>query len=219
MCVCVGGDISYASVKQTTSTAGVLNCSVKGTEPSPQICVYFFPSITLPQGPSGADVFQQLSLPPLQCKWNGWGCVWVPHHQSIKDCLPGYWIVPKNRVLPWMPGCSTTQQYVSFPVDVFWCVPKHFVTFLIRLPASKKPVPYWPRQEAESVLFIQGVCFSYSFLKYPFIGDPSCTVQPELGGRKGEIRDMCQCDGGNKGHVQTECVWVMLKPSWTWIWD
>lgn len=118
-----------------------------------------------------------------------------------------------------MPGCSTTQQPVSFPVDVFWCVPKYFVTFLIRLPARKKPVPHWPRQEAESVLFIQGVCFSYSFLKYHFIGDPSCTVQPELGGRKGEIRDMCQRDGGNKGHVQTKCVWVMLKPSSVWIWD
>lgn len=66
MCVCVGGDISYASVKQTTSTAGVLNCSVKGTEPSPQICAYFFPSITLPQGLSGAAVPASSAV---QVKW------------------------------------------------------------------------------------------------------------------------------------------------------
>lgn len=66
VCVCRGGCF-YASVKQTASTAGVLNCSVKDTETSPQICEY----LTLPQAPNGADVFQQLSLPPLQCQCNG----------------------------------------------------------------------------------------------------------------------------------------------------
>lgn len=171
-----------------------------------------------PQAPNSADVFQQLSLPPLQCKSNGWGCVWVPYHQLSKDCLPGYWNVLKIPVLPWTPGGSATQQRVSIAVDVFWCALKHFVTLLIRLPAREKPVPYLPCQEAESVLFIPWVCFPYSFLKYCFLGDPSCSVQPKLGGRKGEIRDMCQRDGGNKGHVQAKCVWVMLKPNSVWIW-
>lgn len=218
--MCVRGDISYASVKQTTPTVGVLNCSVQNTDPSPQICAHFS-SITLPQAPSVADAFQQLSLPPLQCKCNGWRCVWVPSHQLIKGRLPGYWNVLKNRVLPWILGCSTTQQRISFPEDVFWCVTKHFVTLLIRLPAWKKPVPYRPRQEAESVHFIQWVWvrFSNSLLKNHFIGDPSCTAQPKLGGRKGEIKDMCQSDGGNKGHMQAKCVWVMLKPSSLWVWD
>lgn len=49
VCVYGGGEgISYASVKQTASTAGVLNCSDKNTDPPPQIRAHFY-SITLPQ--------------------------------------------------------------------------------------------------------------------------------------------------------------------------
>lgn len=48
MCVWRGEGISYASVKQTASTAGILNCSDKNTDPPPQIRAHFY-SITLPQ--------------------------------------------------------------------------------------------------------------------------------------------------------------------------
>lgn len=66
-----GGIFSYAIVKQTTSsTAGILNCSAKNPEPAPQICASFSSITLLPFG-NGADVFQQLSLPPLQCRGEG----------------------------------------------------------------------------------------------------------------------------------------------------
>lgn len=39
-----------------------------------------------------------------------------------------------------------------------------------------------------------------------------------LEGRKEEIKDMCQLDRGNKGHMQTKCAGALLKLKLLWMW-
>lgn len=151
--------------------------------------------------------------PCFLCNFKGWTHVQMSYQQLIKECLPDYWNIHKSDILPLIPGCNITKQCISFPKDVFWCVPNHFVTLLIRVPLRKEPFPYWPCQEAEPVLFIQWiwVCFSYSFLKYHFIKDSFCIIQPKFEERKEETNDMCLRDGGNRGHMQAKYIWVVLK--------
>lgn len=143
------------------------------------------------------------------------------NHQQIKHWLPDYGKVLKKEVLPFCLDATPLSNVFPFHrtlsdglLTILW----HYLLdhLFKRNQFHIGPV----RKQGLCSLYnkLVWVCFSYSFLKYHFISDSSWNIQLKVGRRKEGVKDTCQLDRGNKGHVQAKCAGTLLKLKLMWMW-